>query len=309
MFKRNKIRAKQLYLKLDESNTYFTSSHIVSKTPYFVFIFLATLLLELFLDYPDARNAALIYLVVLIVIRILIAMDEAFPIDKNEYESFIPPLLLFYLLSAVLTVCYAYVLIKDSDARALLCLIPSLLVIIDLIEMIIVFDTEMPDRSYPLYQGLLRCLFKMSRLSKSWRLENFYIDTVNGRLNSLLLEPQFSSDKWLALTSVHRARRIFTKYSELSTFTLLTNKGYATELNETLRLLEEILVVINKAGDIATQEELIYTLINLLDKLDMILPDSCSIEPKSTKKRLKDARQVDEKTVLERARKFNDNWS
>ena len=205
MFKKNEIRAKQLYLKLDESDTYFLSSHIVSKTPYFVFIFLATLLLGLFLDYPDARTAALIYLVALIGIRTLIA--------------------------------------------------------------------------------------------------------VNGRLNSLLLEPQFSSDKWLTLTSVHRARRIFTKYSELSTFTLLTNKGYATELNETLRLLEETLVVINKSGDIATQEELIYTLINLLDKLDMILPDSCSIEPKSTKKRIKDERQVDEKTVLERARKFNDNWS
>ena len=309
MFKKNETRAKQLYLKLDESNTYFLSSHIVSKTPYFVFIFLATLLLGLFLDDPDARTIALVYLVVLIVIRALIAMNEAIPIDKNENEAFIPPIAFFYLLSAFMTVCYAYQLIKDSDARALLCLIPSLLVIIDFIEMIIVLDTGMPDRGYPFYQGLLRCLFKMSRLSKSWRLENFYIDTVNGRLNSLLLEPQFSSDKWLALTSVHRARRIFTKYSELSTFTLLTNKGYATELNETLRLLEETLVVINKAVDIATQEELIYTLINLLDKLDKILPDSCSIEPKSTKERLKDARQVDEKTVLERARKFNDNWS
>ena len=146
MFKKNEIRAKQLYLKLDESDTYFLSSHIVSKTPYFVFIFLATLLLELFLDYPDARSAALIYLVTLIGIRILIAMDEAFPSDKNEYESFIPPLLLLYLFSAVLTVCYAYELITNSDARALLCLIPSLLVISDLIEMIIVFDTEMPDR-------------------------------------------------------------------------------------------------------------------------------------------------------------------
>ena len=146
MFKKNGIRAKQLYLKLDESNTYFLSSHIVSKTPYFVFIFLATLLLGLFLDYPDARTAALFYLVVLIGIRILIAMDEAFPSDKNEYEAFIAPAAGFYLLSAVVTVCYAYALIKDSDARALLCLIPSLLVIIDLIEMIIVFDTEMPDR-------------------------------------------------------------------------------------------------------------------------------------------------------------------
>lgn len=309
MFKKNEIRAKQLYLKLDESNTYFLSSHIVSKTPYFVFIFLATLLLGLFLDDPDARIAALVYLVVLILIRTLIAMNETFPIDKNENEEFISPIAFFYLFSAFMTVCYFYELINDSDARALLILIPSLLVIIDLIEMIIVFGTEMPERGYPLYQGLLRCLFKMSRLSKSWRLENFYIDTVNGRLNPLLLEPQFSSDKWLALTSVHRASRIFTKYSELSTFTLLTNKGYATELNETLRLLEETLVVINKAEEIAIQEELIYTLINLLDKLDKILPDSCPIEPKSTKKRLKGERQVDEKNVLERARKFNDNWS
>lgn len=76
MFKKNEIGAKQLYLKLDESNTYFLSSHIVSKTPYFVFIFLATLLLELFLDYPDARNAALIYLVVLIL---------------KEIDSILPP--------------------------------------------------------------------------------------------------------------------------------------------------------------------------------------------------------------------------
>ena len=146
MFKKNGIRAKQLYLKLDESDTYFLSSHIVSKTPYFVFIFLATLLLELFLDYPDARSAALIYLVTLIGIRILIAMDEAFPSDKNENEAFMAPLLLSYLLSAVLIVCYSYQLLKDLDARALLCLIPSLLVFSDLIEMIIVFDTEMPDR-------------------------------------------------------------------------------------------------------------------------------------------------------------------